>query len=331
MNPSIALAALLASAAGSSPILGDASDGARIYRLHCVACHGGQGRGDGFLARELGSAHPTDLRAPSFLFSRTTDDLFAVIARGGQPTGHSFAMPAYGRPLSVLETWDLVALLRQGQLSIDDFFPDALRYAAKRYQLDDDAVHRLSGVLGGSIDAGERLVDMAAAFGSGRPAGAAAIYVHQDPKELDSLKPKEKQGYVVLFEVAARDVAPAPAAAKASRKKGKPAVTETEAPPAGPFDWAWATVPLGIAMDKDGVIRSIAVGGTPPERARAAPVLAAFVGQGGKRNDKRPEYKALKGPKGADALTKLINRLYYRGLEGAIMFDKEEADRNWAD
>jgi mono/diheme cytochrome c family protein len=328
----IVLAIMSALAAGATPILGDPGNGARLYREYCVGCHGAGGRGDGYLSKHL-TPPPADLRSPALQFSRTNDALFDTINQGGAASKHSFLMPSFNRALGALDVWDLVALLRQRQLSVDDSFPDAMRYAVKRYAIDDDGAKRLHGVLGNDLSPDERQVDIASVFGTGRSPLTPAVYVPQEPVALDSLKPKEKVGYVALFEVPASEVFPPASSAKATKKKAKGSdSSETAAAPgSAPFAWNWPSVPLAIALDRDGVLKSISVGGDVAERARAAAVLSAFSGQGGKRSDKRPEYKALRGPKGGDAVAKLINRLYYRGLEAAIMFDKEEAERHWAD
>jgi mono/diheme cytochrome c family protein len=325
MRRTIVILVWMASAsAAAAPSMGDATHGARLYRLHCTGCHGPEGKGDGYLSRQLSPA-PADLRNPALLFSRANQDLFNVISQGGLANKHSFLMPAHGDELGLLDVWDTVALLRQGQLTVDDFFPDAIRYAVKRYAIDDDGAKRVEKVLGGALASDERAVYVAGVYGKGRPPESQVIYVPQEPITLDTLKTKEKVGYVALFAIPAGDIVPsAPKAAPA--KKGKAA----SAPIADPFAWKWETVPVAIAMDRDGVIKAIAVGGDAADRARAASALSSFAGQGGKRNEKRPDYKQLK-IKGSDTLAKLVNRLYYRSLEGAIMYDKEEQERNWAE
>lgn len=239
-------------------------------------------------------------------------------------------MPGYGRPFAVLDVWDVVALLRRGQFSLGDFFPDAQRFAVKRYAIDDDGARRAAQAIGEPLTADERQVDVAAVFGSGRSAEARPVYVPQEPALLDTLKPKDKAGYVAVFEVVAELVhMPAPPA-KTPAKKGAKTAPEP-ARVAGLFDWPWTTVPIGISMDAKGVIKKVELGGEAADRERAAKTLAEFAGQGGKRGDKVPEYKPLKAAKGGEKLAKVMTRLYYRALEGAMLFDKEEHERTWAD
>ncbi len=114
-GPGLGAAALLAFAPSEgSP----APDGRALYRTHCAACHGPQGRGDGPGAA-LNHPRPRDFATGQFrLVSArnrfpSRDDLFRTLTRGIPGTG----MPAWGH-LSEGDRWALVdavlALSRDG-------------------------------------------------------------------------------------------------------------------------------------------------------------------------------------------------------------------------
>ncbi|MCC6457958.1 MAG: c-type cytochrome [Caldilineaceae bacterium] len=81
--------------------------GRALYQQNCVACHGEQGRGDGFAAPLSISDEPdfTDLRAAA---GASPALYYAKIARGGMGTG----MPNWGTILTEDELWALVDYLQ---------------------------------------------------------------------------------------------------------------------------------------------------------------------------------------------------------------------------
>ncbi len=285
--------------AGAPAEVGDAAHGEALFRLHCAGCHGADGTGGGYLAPSLKSPAPGNLRDPAYAIQRTEQDLFDAIAKGGAATGHHFSMPAFGDDLGALDLWDVVAFLRRGQVQIADYFPAAARYTAKVFAIDADGKKRLEPVLG-SLSDEEARVPVAIVFG-GQKAGDVPLFVTQAPRQLDTLKPKEKAGYLAFVTLA--------------WPGGKP-------------------VPATVAFDREGVISAIrlAAGALPDkELAKAQKLASGYEGQGSKKGP----YKELKPPKGAGKeaaeVTKALTRAYLRVLEGAIMFDKEERERHWAD
>lgn len=302
--PSLALAAAPTPAPKAPAILkGDAAHGEALFRLHCASCHGTSGRGDGFLAKSLASPKPTDLRNPSLMLQRGDAELHDTVLQGGEATGRHFTMPAFENQLGVLDAWDLVAFLRRGQPTVTDYFPDVVRYTTKTYALDAESLGRAEKLLG-KLTAEEARVPVVAVFG-GPKSKAGPIFVPQTPRDLDTLKPKRKLGYLTFVSMKT--------------------------------PWAAQPVALALAIDREGFIQTIkpdlaAFG--KAEQERATKVLASFVGAGGKASD----YEMFKAPKvppkeAAEAaeLAKGFTRAYYRALEGALMFDKEERDRHWAD
>ncbi|HEX7122629.1 MAG TPA: cytochrome c, partial [Gemmatimonadaceae bacterium] len=91
--------------------VGERPDGAALYALHCAACHGTRGRGDGPNAARL--PVPPAVHASREAMSRRSDDaLFDTIYGGGAVMNRSPRMPPYGETLSRAEIWALVRHIR---------------------------------------------------------------------------------------------------------------------------------------------------------------------------------------------------------------------------
>ncbi|MEY4751614.1 MAG: hypothetical protein RIQ60_3828 [Pseudomonadota bacterium] len=102
-GPFMALLWMLAVALAALPQPGQAADiqrGAELYRLHCAACHGGDGQP--LMPGATDFARPTSLLKPDLA-------LLAVIRAG------KGAMPAYQGQLRDRELLDIVAHLRARQ------------------------------------------------------------------------------------------------------------------------------------------------------------------------------------------------------------------------
>ncbi|MFN7133912.1 MAG: c-type cytochrome, partial [Myxococcales bacterium] len=179
---------------------GDPVHGAELYRLHCASCHGPDGTGGGYLSQTLTSPPPTNLKRPGFLVSRGDKQLFAAIMQGGEAAGAKFTMPAFGRNLGVLDAWDLVAWIRQGQLEVVDFWPEAAKFTAKDYTLDADALKRLEDVVTDYSEKEKSVTVVTAFSGENKPADGPE-FVPQDPRLIANLKPKQKLGYVAFVDV----------------------------------------------------------------------------------------------------------------------------------
>lgn len=88
-----------------------AMGGARLYSRHCAACHGTEGRGDGWNAPYL-PVRPTAHADSSALSLRSDDALFDIIHAGGFVYGRSARMPPFGSLLTDEEIRALVRHLR---------------------------------------------------------------------------------------------------------------------------------------------------------------------------------------------------------------------------
>ena len=89
---------------------GDAQAGKAIYERSCVGCHGPTGQG-GRMAAML-AVPPRNLADQAYMGTRSDQQLFDVISKGGAATGLSAAMTAFGSQLSEQQIWDTVAYVR---------------------------------------------------------------------------------------------------------------------------------------------------------------------------------------------------------------------------
>lgn len=92
---------------------GDAREasGAHAYARRCAACHGIEGRADGFNARYL-PVSPTPHASPTYMSTRPSSTLFDGVYAGGRILGRSHRMPPFGESLPRERIWDLVAHMR---------------------------------------------------------------------------------------------------------------------------------------------------------------------------------------------------------------------------
>jgi mono/diheme cytochrome c family protein len=88
------------------------SEADRLYGVHCAACHGTRGAGDGWNAPYLDRppARHADARAMS---ARTDDRLFDGIHAGGGILGGTPRMPPFGGSLSTQQIRLLVGYIRE--------------------------------------------------------------------------------------------------------------------------------------------------------------------------------------------------------------------------
>lgn len=96
----------------SAPGASAAPDGALLYERHCAACHGDQGRGDGWNAARLDRG-PVALADGDLMARRPDDTLFDAIHGGGYVLDRSRRMPAFGESLTAEEIRALVARIRE--------------------------------------------------------------------------------------------------------------------------------------------------------------------------------------------------------------------------
>ena len=86
-------------------------DGAALYARHCAACHGSEGRGDGWNAPAL-PVPPTAHADAELMSQRPDDTLFDAIAGGAWVLDGSPMMPPFGEMLSAEQIRALVGHIR---------------------------------------------------------------------------------------------------------------------------------------------------------------------------------------------------------------------------
>lgn len=294
---------LSALALADPPRMGDLENGALLIQVHCAACHGTDARGGGELAAQL-PVNVFDLRDPAYLSSRSNADLLAAISKGGaQSKGGPKIMPAFPQ-LTNFDLWDIVAYLRNGQIGVAQFFPDARFFTAKKYTFDKNMQARLEKEFGHPLSAADKEITLVAVFGQG--SGGVPEALSPTPINLDRLLPKEKVGYMIFVDL--------PVGA------------------AGPPGTKRAT--SGIAIAKDGKILKVA-SASPASPDRLVDQYAQFIGLGAKgQADLLKPAAPAKGkgkPAAANPADRPLVEAYARALEAIGLWDREERERHWAD
>ena len=290
-------------AAEAFPRAGDPEHGQQVYALSCRGCHGDKGDGAGVMAAHLGHA-PGAARSLEVGFRHSDDDLFKLLREGGPSLGLSPIMPRTG--LTVLEAWDVVAYLREGLPRMTDFFPGAARVLEKRYTLDDTAAGRLAKELGKAPAQASAPVEVVTLFNGSREPGNDPVIEAQDPVTLDSLKPREKVGYVVFVSAqVAGDSAPRPVALGIDLQ--------------GKIVHAASSYPDAPAAREKALAAYVGLG----QRGPFAPLSAS----GGAKDKKAKKGKAPASAGGASSM----DAAYAVASEAINAYEKEERDRTWAD
>ena len=100
----------------SSNVMADFSksfEGYQIFNNYCFICHGANGKGDGPLAKKIGTP-PSDLTNNNILGNRTDKELIRIV-EGSSPHGSSTGkadMPRWGVAISHTQVRSLVAYIR---------------------------------------------------------------------------------------------------------------------------------------------------------------------------------------------------------------------------
>lgn len=82
--------------------------GAKTFASLCVLCHGASGKGDGPGSKGL-NPKPRNFTDPTQFKSKTDEELFKVIQRGGASAKLSAAMPPWGAVLKRDQIWQVIA------------------------------------------------------------------------------------------------------------------------------------------------------------------------------------------------------------------------------
>ncbi|MBK8009858.1 MAG: hypothetical protein IPK13_00790 [Deltaproteobacteria bacterium] len=280
----LAAAPTVTEAAGlSSPVfVGDRVNGRGLYMTACASCHGETGDG---------GASKIALTRSGRMGLLSDAAMFAMIS-----TGEGLKKPAehrFGDRLEYLETFDVIAYVRAGTMSVGEFFPEAARYLGKEYTIDEFGLTRIKEATGKALSPEEAQASVFTMFRIEGEDGNLR-YVPQDPIQLDALKKDLKIGYLVFLPFRV-----------------------------GPFSGE-----IGVAMDAAGVITGLrAQDGHAQDAVELNKKLAQFVGMG--KKGQRDRFKAP--ARTSVEVSNAVFQSYMQAMESATMYDREEKDRTWAD
>lgn len=288
------LAAPLARAEDPAPLAGDAVGGARLYRLHCAACHGTNASGAGPLASAF-EFPPGPARDGGFLYGQFDDAILKKFL-GEDSKG---PMQLHGRGLTALEARDLLTWLRADLPLPGDAFPNANEFIAHKHKIDEEGLNRAEKAVGEPLAGLEKTPVIFTVFKpeAGEPAAKGAPQrIPEEVQALDKAKPRRKIGFAAYLTLKLND---------------------------GPLD-------VLLSTDKDLHVKAVrAVGGDEKQEAlrkKLQPMLDTFVGAGG-RVEKKPIEPQGKGQKAPPDVVKAMARAFTVLTEGAAMYLKEEKDR----
>ena len=81
--------------------------GKQLYTVHCVSCHGVDGRGDTEM-REFLKTPPADLTDDQWIYGGSGEAVFAIIANGMSARD----MPGFGEKLTDERVWQIVNYMK---------------------------------------------------------------------------------------------------------------------------------------------------------------------------------------------------------------------------
>lgn len=286
------------------PVEGDPVNGGRLFRLHCAACHGVEGEGNGPLAAQL-AAKPTNLRDGGFLWALTTEELLSRMRGEKLPP----KAPPHGRGLTDLELRDLAGWIAEPVPTLSSFFPASTDYVAHIQTIDDDGLERAEKILGRELKEDEKTLMLFAMMKGDKledgrfamPGPDGSVKIEDIPQALYEAKPKRRMGFVGYV----------------------------------PLNLKGGRFMVGLALNRTMHIVGVATVPTADEaseklRVKLASTLASFEGAGGREGKKTivPQKRGVKASK--DVLDEM-EKAYVLVLEAGAMYQKEERDRFWAD
>ena len=101
------LGSLLALSASPAP----AADVNELYKLHCLKCHGAEGKGDGESLKKV-KGKAIDWTNKTEMAKLSNQDVFDIIWQGGGGVGKSKIMPVYKGKLKEEEAKELAIFVR---------------------------------------------------------------------------------------------------------------------------------------------------------------------------------------------------------------------------
>jgi len=289
-----ALLVVPALAQAQAPARGDAKRGELLFRMECASCHGIDGSGSDYWKKAIrgkGLASVPDIRDSAFLAQRSDEELRSAMRAGmgknGWIPGHALSS------LSTLDAWDIVQWLREGSMTVAQFYPEAAKFTAKDFRIDQYGEQRLADTLGMKLRQEELEVVVLTVYKGQRDRAQHAELVRWDPVELDLLKASDRVGFLAF-----------------------PVI---EVPGSKEF------LRVGLAIGTDGKLQRVIVSHEDPKKkAEYQKILSAFVGQGQKGAF---AFKAPRGVRNGAAWARALTRAGALTAEGITMYEKSERAR----
>lgn len=260
---------------------GDPVHGALLFQKNCASCHGEAGVG----------AKAKALNSGAIINAQDERALLEMLTGDGPEGLHD----GLKRGLARLDAWDVIGYLRSRVVMLPELFPKANHFIVKTYSIDKNAKNRIKRSTGRLIDDKSGQAAVFTLFRRG--SGAGLTLVPQNPRLLDGLKRKMKQGYVVFLPFRGKELALALGAKQ------------------------YHIVALRV-MDSNG-----------HEDKDLNKLLSRFTGKGDRRLSGKPKarLKAGGGGRMVKALEKELTATYVLAAELITAYEVEERDRSWAD
>ncbi|MBI5196327.1 MAG: cytochrome c [Nitrospirae bacterium] len=87
-------------------------EGEKIYVQYCTPCHGFNGDGKGFNAKNL-DPRPANHTDGGFMKKRMDKELYDAVSGGGKAVGKSTLMPPWGNTFNETQIKSLISYLRK--------------------------------------------------------------------------------------------------------------------------------------------------------------------------------------------------------------------------
>lgn len=112
--------------------------GQELFTIHCVTCHGPEGKGDGEGAVNL-DPKPANLADGAMMGDLSDGYLYWRISKGGAFEPFNSAMPSWEQAFTEDQRWQLVSFVRA--LSDDDHHDDEIGHEDEAEHLEEDDHH----------------------------------------------------------------------------------------------------------------------------------------------------------------------------------------------
>jgi len=90
-------------------------DGQADYKNLCLKCHGAEGKGDGPVTKMVKNQSMGDLSSKEAMIPYSEEDLYKLIAEGGEAVGKAKLMPAHKEKLGESEIQAIITYIKTFQ------------------------------------------------------------------------------------------------------------------------------------------------------------------------------------------------------------------------